>query len=499
MTASPVRFRLAPSPTGFMHIGTLRTALYNYLYVQKCGGQFVLRIEDTDQQRFVEGAAEAIYEGLDWVGMSPDESPEKGGPFAPYIQSERAGRHKEVAEKLLQDGTAYPCFCTRERLAELREQQQKHGLPPQYDRKCRNMSPEEVQAEKDKGTEYTVRFKMPLEGDIVCDDLIRGKLTFPAKDQDDTILMKTDGQATYHLAAMVDDFDMQITHVVRTDEWLPSFPKHVKIIEACGFPMPNFAHPPLILNEDRTKMSKRKGPVAVSNFIAAGYLREAIVNFLILLGWSGPETNRELYTMEELIEVFDFNRVSTAPAIFKYEKLDWFNAHYIRSKSLEDLEKALVEYLEYMKDITSDDTSYHIPSRDWTISKETFRKMIAHAQQKMVKMEEFVPSLEVYFTLAEYEAELYVHERMKVDLETAKEALTFLLPALEMLEDWTLDTIKETLLAKIAEAGYKNGQILWPMRVALSGLPASPGAFEMADVLGKEETISRIQKGLARL
>lgn len=494
MNDAPVRFRLAPSPTGFMHIGTLRTALYNYLYVKKCGGQFVLRIEDTDQQRFVEGAAEAIYDGLHWAGMDPDESPKKGGPYAPYIQTERTPRHREVAQKLLHEGKAYRCFCTKERLAELKESQMKHGLPPQYDRKCRNMTEEEVQAELSKGTEFTVRFKMPLEGDIVCEDLIRGKLVFPAKDQDDCILLKTDGYATYHLAAMVDDFDMKITHVVRTEEWLPSFPKHVKIIEACGFPMPKFAQPALILNEDRTKMSKRKGPVAVSNFIEAGYLREAIINFLILLGWSGPETNREIYSLEDLVEVFNFDRVSTAPAIFKYEKLDWFNGHYIRSKSAEDMEKDLVEYLEYMKDIRDEGDSFVIISLGQAIPKADFRKMVANAQQKMVKMSEFVPSLEVYFQLAEYDPALFLNEKMKVDAAMAKTAVEFLQPILADIADWNMETIKETLLAKIAEAGYKNGQILWPMRVALSGLPASPGAFEMADILGKEESLRRLQQ-----
>lgn len=499
MTDAPVRFRLAPSPTGYMHIGTLRTALYNYLYVQRLGGQFVLRIEDTDQQRYVEGAVDAIYDGLAWAHLTLDEGPKQGGPYAPYIQSERSERHRQEAERLVAEDKAYRCFCTKERLAELKELQAKHGLPPQYDRKCRHRTAEEVAAELAKGTPYTIRIKMPLEGQIICEDEIRGKLVVEAKDQDDCILMKTDGFATYHLAAMVDDYDMRITHVVRTDEWLPSYAKHVVIIQALGYPQPKFAHPPIVLNEDRTKLSKRKGNVAVSNYIAEGYLREALLNFLILLGWSPQETNRELFTIEELIQEFDFSRVSTAPAIFKTDKLDWFNGQYIRSKSVEELEKDLIEYLEYMQDVEVEEHSLHIPSLGQHIPKATFRKMVTHAQQKMVKLKEFIPGLAVYFSLPDYDAALFLSDKMKVDNAMAKTALEFLEPLIQGIDEWTLDNLKNTIIGKIAEAGYKNGQILWPMRVALSGLPSSPGAFEMADVLGKEETLRRLTVAMERL
>ena len=496
MNDAPVRLRLAPSPTGFLHIATLRLALYNHLFVQQHGGQFILRIEDTDQARFVEGAVDAIYDALEWAQIPLDEGPKQGGPYAPYTQTERTPRHKEVAMKLIAEEKAYRCFCTRERLAELRETQEKHGLPPQYDRKCRNMTKDEIDAELAKGTDFTIRFKMPLEGEIVCEDLIRGKIVFPAKDQDDTILFKTDGNATYHLAAMVDDADMKITHVVRGEEWLPSYAKHVEIIKACSFPMPTFVHTTLILNEDRTKLSKRKGPVAVQNFIEAGYLREALLNFLMLVGWTGPETNKELYSMEELLASFSFERLATAPAVFKYEKLDWFNGHYIRSKTPEALEKDLVEYLEYMKDIEDKGDAYAIASISKTIPKATFRKMVQHAQQKMVKMSEFVPSLDVYFALPTYDKALFINEKMKVDEAMAKTALQFGIDLLESLENWEYENLKEVFFAKIAEAGYKNGQILWPLRVALTGLPSSPGAFEMADVLGKEETLRRLKSVL---
>jgi len=494
-----VRLRLAPSPTGFLHVATLRLALYNYLFVQQHGGQFILRIEDTDQARTVEGAIEAIYAALEWAGIPLDESPKIGGPYAPYMQSERTPRHQEVARRLVTEGTAYRCFCTKERLTELRESQEKRGLPPQYDRKCRHMTETEVAEELQKGTPHTIRIKMPLEGEIIGEDLLRGKIVFPAKDQDDAILLKTDGFATYHLAAMVDDADMKITHVVRGEEWIPSYPKHIEIIKACGFPMPKFVHTTLILNEDRTKLSKRKGPVAVSNFIEAGYLREALINFLMMVGWTGPETNKELYTMDELLKVFSFDRLTTAPAVFKYEKLDWFNGNYIRSKSPEALEADLVEYLTYMKNIVVTEDAFTIPSIHQTIPRATFRKMVTHAQQKMVKMSEFVPSLDVYFSLAEYNTSLFFNEKMKVDAAMAKTAMAFLLPILEEIQEWSIDSLKETIMAKIAEAGYKNGQILWPMRVALSGLPMSPGAFEMADVLGKEETMQRLQTGLEKL
>ncbi|MFN7160494.1 MAG: glutamate--tRNA ligase [Candidatus Gracilibacteria bacterium] len=492
-----VRTRLAPSPTGFLHIGTARTAIYNYLIAKQSGGQFILRIEDTDQGRYVEGATEAIFEGLKWLGLIYDEGPDVGGPFAPYIQTERLKRHKEAADELIQNGHAYRCFCTPERLTELREIQKLKKLPPAYDRKCRSLSQEEIDAHLSNGDTFTIRLKMPLEGEIICEDAIRGKISFPAKDIDDPILLKTDGYPTYHLAAIIDDHDMEITHVIRTEEWLPSYPKHAYLYTCFGWEQPVYLHGPLVLNDDRSKMSKRKGDVALSSYIKKGYLKEALINFLVLLGWSGPN-DKEFWTIEELIESFDFTKVHKSGAIFKPEKLDFFNAHYIRQKSVEELTEILIEYLATndLLEEKDDVTLLLKGSLNIEVSRAVFELMVRHGQGRLVTLSDFFPALGMYFKKEmQYAPELLTNEKMKTDINTAKQSIDLLVTTLEAFpnEDWELDKLKNHLLATIAENGMKNGQVLWPMRSALTGETQSPGAFEVAEILGKEETLKRLK------
>ncbi len=495
-----VRTRLAPSPTGFMHIGTLRTALFGYLFTRKHQGAFILRIEDTDQTRFVEGATEAIIEGLDWAGLELDEGPHIGGAFGPYTQTERNPRHIEVAEELLKKEAAYRCFCTSERLTELREQMKARGLAPQYDRRCRHLTHEESAEQLAAGQEYTVRLKMPLEGEYIVDDIIKGRVSFPAKDIDDQIILKSDGLPTYHLAAMVDDHDMEITHIIRTDEWLTSTPKHIQIFKSMEWDIPQFAHAPMVLNEDRTKMSKRKGRVDLREYIKDGYLTDALLNFLVFLGWSAPE-DKEIWTVAELIEAFTLEKVHRSPAIFQTEKLNWFNAQYIRKRESAVLAKELLAFHTLIGGISQNTQGVTLEPYNTTVSNELFERIVEHAKGRMILLKDFLPSLHVYFWKeASYDFSLLTSEKMKVDHAMATTAITFLQEALSTLDDnqWTMDGLKIYLLAAIKDAGYKNGQILWPMRAALSGSEVSPGAFEMADILGKSETLRRFALALEK-
>lgn len=491
-----VRTRLAPSPTGFLHIGTARTAIYNYIIAKQAKGQFLLRIEDTDQERYVEGATEAIFEGLKWLGLNYDEGPDVGGKYAPYIQTERLARHKEAAQQLLDTGHAYRCFCTEERLVELRELQKLKKLPPAYDRRCRILSPEDINTHINNGDSFTIRLKMPLDGEIVCEDAIRGKIAFPAKDVDDPILMKTDGFPTYHLAAIVDDHDMEITHVVRTEEWLPSYPKHAYLYTCFGWEQPVYLHGPLVLNEDRSKMSKRKGDVSLSSYIQKGYLKEALINFLVLLGWSGPN-DKEFWTMNELLESFDLTKIHKSAAIFRLEKLNFFNAHYIRQKSVEELTQLLIEHLTIHNLIEEKDDSRLFLKGDiqQEVSRSQFELMVRHGQGRLITLSDFFPSLGFYFAKEiNYDISLFINEKMKVDIPTAQSALSILITTIKNSNNaWELENIKTLLLSTIAENGLKNGQVLWPMRAALTGESQSPGAFEVAEVLGKTETLRRLE------
>ncbi len=492
-----VRVRLAPSPTGYMHIGTLRNAIYNYVFAKQNNGVFYVRIEDTDMDRMVTGAYESLLEGLKWSGMNYTEGPDIGGPYAPYIQTERSKRHIEVAMELIERGHAYYCFCTKTELEEMRKMQEARGLPPQYDRRYRDFPIDQAKEWVAEGKEYVVRLKMPLTGDLICDDIVRGKVKFPAKDLDDCILLKSSGVSTYHLAAMVDDHDQGTTHIIRSEEWLPSIAKHQYLFQAMDWEAPKFAHLPLILNEDRTKMSKRKGDVSLDSYIQKGYLKEALINFLSLLGWTHPE-QKEVFDIDELIRVFDLGKIHKAGAIFKLEKLNWINGQHIRMQNPENLMTLIIEHgtsFGYIADFTN-----HIEINGNKVDKDTFLKIIQHSQSKLTLLPEISEQMTWYFdTELHFSKDLFVHEKMQVTHQGARDALIRISSELESMNDWHLELLKEKLFALGATLGLSNGQLLWPLRVALSGLPVSPGAFELADILGKEETLRRIGHALKKL
>lgn len=516
-----IKTRFAPSPTGYLHVGGLRTALYCYLFAQKNKGKFILRIEDTDQERFVEGAVENLLSTLKWVGLDYDEGPDVGGECGPYTQSERTDIYLEHVKILLDSGHAYRCFCSKERLDEMRERQTQNKQAPMYDRKCLDLPQSEIEAKLQAGESFVIRQKIPYEL-IRFKDLIRGNVQFDGKTIDDQVLVKSDGFPTYHLANVVDDHLMKITHVIRGEEWLPSTPKHIALYKAFGWEAPEFAHLPLLLNPDRSKLSKRQGHVAVEDYIQEGYLREAIINFVALLGWNpgGGEEN-EIFTLQELAEAFDLEKVHKSGAIFNLEKLDWFNWRWKKRKftdELKDLAQSIdpnVEIGESRKDQLVYKFSTTAQEKDFLEKRgqklleiaqenlseahqknpEILRKALITVEEKILKNpKETSENIDFYYTLPKYEKELLTHEKMGVDYDQAKKSLTQAKNDLEKVDNWTLETLEKTLLKTVETLGAKNGQVFWPLRSALSGLQFSPGVFEIAWVLGKEETLNRITK-----
>ncbi|PIR55013.1 glutamate--tRNA ligase [Candidatus Peregrinibacteria bacterium CG10_big_fil_rev_8_21_14_0_10_36_19] len=494
-----IRTRFAPSPTGYLHVGGLRTALYCYLFAKKNKGQFILRIEDTDQARFVEGAMENLINTLHWVGLEYDEGPNPDGTqkgnHGPYIQSQRNEIYTKYAQELIEKGHAYRCFCTKERLDEMRELQTQRKEAPMYDRKCLNLSQNEIRELIENGTPFVVRQKMPYKL-IKFKDQIRGNVQFDGKIVDDQVLVKSDGFPTYHLANVVDDHTMEITHVIRGEEWLPSTPKHIALYEAFGWETPEFAHLPLLLNPDKTKLSKRQGDVAVEDYINKGYSKEAIINFVALLGWHpGGGENQEIYSLQELENIFSIEKVHKTGAVFNIEKLDWFNWQW-RKKTYEeetenDPEKKLKALTEYTKN--------HL-NESFTQDKEVLNKALLIVEEKILKdPKEINENIHFFFDLPNYDQELLTHEKMGVDLKQAQASLEACRAALENQEHWSEESIKEALLKKVEELGVKNGQLLWPLRAALTGVQFSPGAFEAAYVLGKKESLNRINSALAKL
>lgn len=481
-----VKTRFAPSPTGYLHVGGLRTALYCYLFAKKNKGKFALRIEDTDQERFVEGAVDNLIKTLSWCGLTYDEGP--------IFQSKRKEIYEKYADELLKSGHAYRCFCTKERLEELRERQKNSKQATMYDRKCLDLPESEVKAKIKAGEPFVIRQKMPYEI-IKFKDLIRGSVQFDGKTVDDQVLMKSDGFPTYHLANVVDDHLMEITHVIRGEEWLPSTPKHICLYKAFRWNPPEFAHLPLLLNSDKSKLSKRQGHVSVEEYIQEGYTKEAILNFVAFLGWNpGSGEEKEIYTLKELEEAFSLEKVHKAGAIFNLEKLDWFNWRW--QKQLfenkiakgESREKLLYEYCEkYLPDSYKKD-------------KEALFKALKTVEEKILKdSKETEQNIGFYFKLPDYNKELLTSEKMKVDLKQAGESLKAGLEALQDLGNWNEENIKNKLLETVTKLGIKNGQLLWPIRAALSGLTFSPGVFEIANVLDKEETIKRLNLALKKL
>jgi len=486
--------RFAPSPTGFVHIGSLRTVLYNYLFTKQNDGKFMLRIEDTDRARFVEGSVENLMQVLASVGLIPDEGPNNPGDKWPYFQSERLSIYQEYIQKLLDADKAYYCFCSSERLTKLREEQQSLWLPTKYDKKCRYLTPDEVQENLDSGVPYTIRLKVPDNTEISFDDAVRGTITIPSKDVDDQVLMKTDWFPTYHFAVVVDDYLMWVTDIIRWDEWIPSTPKHVLLYQAFGWEMPRFSHVPPLLGAGGKKLSKRTGDVSVESFLEKWFLPEAILNYISLLGWN-PKTTQEIFSMRELIEVFKLSDVHKAGAIFEEERMAWFNSEYIKSMELSTLYNKVKTYLsrydsEYLEKISQ-------------FPEEFILKILSELQTRMKTFNEF-KSLTEYFLrdIAQLDVDLIVNSKMKVSsIADAKESLNI---ALQLLEDSnvsldTPDEIKNAFIDIISKNDKKNGQVLWPVRVALSMQQFSPGALELLYIFGREKSIQRISKVLKEM
>jgi glutamyl-tRNA synthetase len=523
-----VRTRFAPSPTGYLHIGGLRTALYNYLYARKHRGKFLLRIEDTDQKRYVEGASQHLIDMINWAGLEFDEGPGKDGGVGPYVQSERTDLYRKHANELLEKGHAYRCFCTSERLDEMRNKQTAQKKATMYDRHCLYLSEEEIQKKLDEGAPFVIRQKIPSGEIVKFKDLVRGNVSFSGKTIDDQVLLKSDNFPTYHLANVVDDHYMNITHVIRGEEWLPSAPKHVLLYQAFGWETPEFAHIPLLLNKDRSKLSKRQGDVSVEDYIKKGYSREALLNFIAFLGWHpGGAQENELFSLEELIENFSIEKVHKAGAIFDIEKLDWItwqwnrrNYHsYLAEKAkeidanvnIEKLKKGAFSYnfsdddntTKFFKIRTNKLTEIcgeNIPA-EMKSDEEKLRKILISVEEKILRDVKTIKSqIDFYFEDKSYEKELLTHEKMKVDLEVAKNSLTAVKENFENFNGFdSEEKIKNTLIEVIEKLGYKNGQVLWPLRAALTGEQFSPGVFEVAWALGKEASLNRINKALIKL
>ena len=480
---SQVRTRFAPSPTGRMHVGNLRTALYAYLIAKHENGSFMLRIEDTDQERFVDEALGIIYRTLEKTGLIHDEGPDKDGGYGPYVQSERnaQGIYLKYAKQLIEQGDAYYCFCTRERLESLKASVGEKKIAV-YDKHCLHLSKEEVQAKLEAGEPYVIRFNMPTEGTTTFHDDIYGDITVPNNELDDLILIKSDGFPTYNFANVVDDHLMGITHVVRGNEYLSSSPKYNRIYEAFGWEIPTYVHCPLITNEEHQKLSKRSGHSSYEDLLEQGFLTEAIVNYVALLGWC-PQDNQEIFSLEELVKVFDYHHMSKSPAVFDIQKLKWMNGEYMKAM---DEDKFYEMALPYIKQV---------------ITKDLDLRKIAHMVKTRIEVLPDIPPLIDFFeAVPEYDVSMYTHKKMKTNPEISLEVLEKILPVLENQEDYSNDALYEVLCGFAKENGYKNGQILWPIRTALSGKQMTPaGATESLEVLGKEESLKRIEAAVEKL
>ena len=481
---SCVRTRFAPSPTGYLHIGGLRTALYTWLYAKKAGGKFILRIEDTDQERLVPGATELIYKSLRQAGLTYDEGPDVGGDYGPYIQTERRDIYKKYAWELVERGGAYVCFCTKERLDALRAECEARGETFKYDRHCACLPLDEVRARVAAGEPYVIRQKMPTEGTDVYDDVVFGRISIDYATLDDTILLKSDGLPTYNFANVVDDHLMGITDVIRGEEYLSSTPKYNALYDSFGWERPRYIHVPPVMKDQKRKLSKRYGDPSFEDLLAQGYLKDAIVNYIALLGWN-PGDDREMFTLEELIDAFDTKGLSKSPSIFDPAKLRWFNAAYIRKLSPEDWEKELMPWLEKCLDVSKIDA-----------------KVLCRVLQPRVEVLSEVPDMIGYIIRMEddYDLSMFAHKKMKTSVEQAREVLPKILEVYEGLDVWTEESLLDALKALVEELGVKNGQIYWPARIAITGcVSTAGGATEIAAILGREETLRRMRASLARL
>ena len=480
---SKVRTRFAPSPTGRMHVGNLRTALYAYLITKHEGGDFILRIEDTDQERYVEGAVEIIYRTLKETGLIHDEGPDKDGGCGPYVQSERQaqGIYLKYAKQLIDKGEAYYCFCDKERLDSLRKTVAGKEITV-YDKHCLHLSKEEVEAKLAAGVPYVIRQNNPTEGTTTFEDEIYGDITVDNAELDDMILIKSDGYPTYNFANVVDDHLMGITHVVRGNEDLSSSPKYNRLYEAFGWEVPVYVHCPLITDEEHHKLSKRCGHSSFEDLVDQGFLTEAIVNFVALLGWS-PADNQEIMSLDELVEKFDYHHMNKSPAVFDFTKLKWMNGEYIKKM---DFDAFYEKALPYIKEV---------------ITKDYDLKKIAKMVQTRIEIfPDIKDHIDFFEELPEYDVAMYTHKKMKTNAETSLEVLQEILPILEAQEDYSNDALYATLLKYVEQKGCKNGYVMWPIRTAVSGKQMTPGgATELMEVLGKEESLARIRKGIELL
>lgn len=516
-----IRVRFAPSPTGFLHVGSLRTVLYDYLFAKSSGGTFLLRVEDTDRKRYVEGSVEKLIESLEWAGIIWDEGVYlnsqqttnnkqqyestsypgiiERGEYGPYVQSERLEIYKKYAEQLVAEGKAYYCFCEPERLEKMREKQQKEKKAPMYDRYCiTNITPEEVNQKLKDKCPAVIRLKVPRGEEIVFEDMIYGKISVNSNTIDDQVLIKSDGFPTYHLAAVVDDHLMEITHVTRGEEWLPSTPKHILLYKAFGWEVPKFGHMPLLVNAEKKKLSKRHGDVAVEDYTNKGYLKEALINFIALLGWNpGKGSTQEIFSLKELENIFDFKKIHKAGAVFDLKKLDWINNQYIKKLSIDDLYTQTMPFLE---------------RKQWFVQlpgdkkAETYlKKVLTVEQERLNTLAEAGENNKFFFEDISYDSAMLKwkeasDDATKKSLETSKRIFE------EIGGDtWELADIEKALL-DAAEENYKTadgkidrGALLWPLRVALTGTQKSPSPFEVAWVLGKEETLKRVDDAIKKI
>ena len=480
---SKVRTRFAPSPTGRMHVGNLRTALYAYLIAKHEGGDFILRIEDTDQERYVEGALDIIYHTLKETGLVHDEGPDLDGGVGPYVQSERQaqGIYLKYAKELVEKGEAYYCFCGKERLESLKQEVAGKEIIV-YDKHCLHLSKEEVEAKLAAGVPYVIRQNIPNEGTTSFEDEIYGKIEVPNSELDDMILIKSDGYPTYNFANVVDDHLMGITHVVRGNEYLSSSPKYNRLYAAFGWDVPVYVHCPLIINEEHKKLSKRCGHSSYEDLIEQGFVTEAVVNYVALLGWC-PSDNREIFSLEELVEAFDYHHMNKSPAVFDMGKLRWMNGEYIKAM---DFDKFYERALPYLKEAIHKDLD--------------LKKIASQVKTRIEVFPEIKELIDFYEEVPEYDTQMYCHKKMKTTEETSLNLLKEVLPLLEAQDDYSNDALFEALVAFGKEHGYKTGYIMWPIRTALSGKQTTPaGATEILEILGKEESIKRIHAAIEKL
>lgn len=477
------RTRFAPSPTGYMHIGNLRTALFEYLIAKHDGGDFLLRIEDTDQGRKVEGAVDIIYDTLKDVGMNWDEGPDTGGEYGPYIQSERLGMYKGYAEQLVKEGHAHYCFCSEEEIEAQRKEADSLGISFKFKDPCKHLSQEEIQARLDAGEPYVIRQTIDHVGETSFDDMVYGHIEFDGDLLDEQILIKSDGFPTYNFANIIDDHTMHVSHVVRGNEYLSSTPKYNLLYDAFGWERPVYVHVPPVMKDEKHKLSKRNGDASYQDLVAKGYLPEAVINYIALLGWA-PETEQEIYSLQELIDVFDVSRISRSPAIFDIDKLTWMNGVYLRGMDEDTYFETVRPYLE--KAVKG---PYNL---------KEISKII---QPRIDVLNQIEEAVDFFDELPDYDLEMYRHKKMKTTPEIALQSLKAARKALADLEDWSSEeNVHEVLLALPKEMGMKNGQVLWPVRTAVTGKQFTPGgAIEIAWILGKDEALRRIDTGIERL